>query len=97
MFIWDVEEGNIKSFIEVKDDLAGGRNQNDRTSAKKSTKNKHMTSVALSPNGEFVIGEGNSKKHLLIRFEAQGSIEEVRYYLESFAGWSASQVEFKEC
>jgi hypothetical protein len=33
MFIWDVEEGNIKSFIEVKDDLAGGRNQDDRTSA----------------------------------------------------------------
>ena len=61
MFIWDVEEGNIKNFIEVKDDLAGGGNQDDRTSAKKSTKNKHMTSVALSPNGEFVIGGGNSK------------------------------------
>lgn len=59
--MWDVEEGNIKSFIEVKDDLAGGRNQDDRTSAKKSTKNKFMTSVALSPNGEFVIGGGNSK------------------------------------
>jgi hypothetical protein len=26
MFVWDVEEGNIKSFIEAKDDLAGGRN-----------------------------------------------------------------------
>jgi hypothetical protein len=29
MFVWDVEEGNIKSFIEAKDDLAGGRNQDD--------------------------------------------------------------------
>ena len=61
MFIWDVEEGNIKSFIEVKDDLAGGRNQDDRKSTKKSTKNKHRTSVALSANGEFVIGGGNFK------------------------------------
>ena len=61
MFIWDVEEGNIKNFIEVKDDLAGGGNQDDRKSAKKSTKNKHITSGALSPNGEFVIDGGNSK------------------------------------
>lgn len=61
MFIWDAEEGNIKSFIEARDDLAGGRNQDDRMSAKKSTKNKHMSSVALSPNGDFVIGGGNSK------------------------------------
>lgn len=61
MFIWDVEEGNIKSFIEARDDLAGGRNQEDRMSAKKSTKNKHMSAVALSPNGDYVIGGGNSK------------------------------------
>jgi len=61
MFVWDSEEGNIKSFIEAKDDLAGGRHQDDRMSAKKSTKNKHMSAVALSPNGDFVIGGGNSK------------------------------------
>ena len=61
MFIRDVIEENIKNFIEVKDDLAGGGNQDDRTSAKKSTKNKHMKSGALSSNGEFVIDGGNSK------------------------------------
>ena len=33
----------------------------DRNTAKSSTKNKHFTSVDLSPNGEFVIGGGNSK------------------------------------
>jgi len=25
MFLWDAEEGNIKSFIECRQDLAGGR------------------------------------------------------------------------
>ena len=35
--------------------------QDDRNTAQKSTKNKHFTSVDLSPNGEFVIGGGNSK------------------------------------
>lgn len=61
MFVWDVEESNVKSFIEARDDLAGGRGQDDRMSAKKSTKNKHLSAVALSPNGDFVIGGGNSK------------------------------------
>ena len=61
MMIWDSEEAQIKSFIEYKSDLLGGRLQDDRSSAKKSTKNKHFTSVDLSPNGEFVIGGGNSK------------------------------------
>ena len=35
--------------------------QDDRKTAKNSTKNKHFTSVTLSPNGEFCIGGGNSK------------------------------------
>ena len=35
--------------------------QDDRNTAKSSTKNKHFNSVDLSPNGEFVIGGGNSK------------------------------------
>jgi periodic tryptophan protein 2 len=61
MFVWDAEEGNIKSFIETRNDIAGGRHQDDRNTAKTSTKNKHLTTVALSPNGEFVIGGGNSK------------------------------------
>lgn len=35
--------------------------RDDRNSAKKSTKNKYFNSLAVSPNGEFVIGGGNSK------------------------------------
>ena len=41
--------------------MQGGRLQDDRTTAKLSTKNKHFTAVDLSPNGEYAIGGGNSK------------------------------------
>ena len=61
MFIWDAEDGNIKSFIEYKNDLQGGRLSEERSTAKTSTRNKHFTTVNMSPNGEFVIGGGNSK------------------------------------
>ena len=61
MFIWDAEEGNIRSFIEYRNDLQGGRLSDERNTAKTSTRNKHFTTVNLSPNGEFVIGGGNSK------------------------------------
>ena len=61
MFLWDADSGDIKSFIECKKDLAGGRLQEDRNTASKSTKNKHFNSLSLSPNGDFCIGGGNSK------------------------------------
>lgn len=39
----------------------GGRLKEDRTTAKNSSKNKHFNSVSYSPNGELIIGGGNSK------------------------------------
>jgi periodic tryptophan protein 2 len=33
----------------------------ERFSAKNSSRNKHFNSIAISPNGEFIIGGGNSK------------------------------------
>ena len=59
--IWDSDEGQVRSFVEYRRDLQGGRLQNDRSTAESSTKNKHFATVDLSPNGEFVIGGGNSK------------------------------------
>jgi len=59
--IWDSDEGQVRSFVEYRRDLQGGRLQNDRSTAASSTKNKHFATVDLSPNGEFVIGGGNSK------------------------------------
>lgn len=61
MYLWQSEDGHLLGMIDVKLDIAGGRLQEDRVSAKNSTKNKHLNSVAISPNGEFIIGGGNSK------------------------------------
>lgn len=47
--------------IDCKQDISGGRLQDERVTAKKSTRNKHFNSVAISPNGEFILGGGNSK------------------------------------
>ena len=33
MFLWDSDEGNIKSFIECRNDVSGGRLQQDRNTA----------------------------------------------------------------
>lgn len=61
IFVWDQEQSGIKSVIECRMDIQGGRLRNDRNSAKRSTKNKHFNTIAISPNGQFIIGGGNSK------------------------------------
>ena len=61
LFIWDTESGNMKSFLECRTDICGGRGQDDRNTAKNSTKNKHFTSLAMSPAGDYLIGGANSK------------------------------------
>lgn len=65
MHIWEALEGNLKGVIECKSDIQGGRMKEDRVTAKNSTKNKHFNSIAISPNGEFIIGGGNSKNIFL--------------------------------
>eukprot|EP00347_Sterkiella_histriomuscorum_P002397 403368319 len=61
MYMWQADEGHLIGTIDCKNDLAGGRMRDDRTTAKNSTKNKHFNSIAISPNGDFIIGGGNSK------------------------------------
>jgi len=61
MFLWDADSGDIKSFVECRQDLMGGRLQADRNTASKSTKNKHFNTLALSPNGDYVLAGGNGK------------------------------------
>lgn len=68
--------------------------KDDRMTAKNSTKNKHFSSLSISPNGDYVIGGGNSKniclydiKHklLLRRFAVtqNRSLDGVLYKLNS--------------
>ena len=62
VFIWDSETSNVKGFLECRNDIAGGRLQDDRNTAKNSTKNKSFNSVAMSPAfGDLLVGGGNSK------------------------------------
>ena len=61
MYMWQAAEGNLIGIIDCKDDIAGGRLREERVTAKNSSRNKHFNTVAISPNGEFVIGGGNSK------------------------------------
>jgi len=65
IYTWQAEEGHLIGIIDCKDDVAGGRLRDDRVSAKNSTKNKHFNSIAVSPNGDFILGGGNSK-HLCL-------------------------------
>lgn len=94
IYIWDQEANSIKGIIECKHDIQGGRLRDDRNSAKKSTKNKYFNSLSVSPNGEFVIGGGNSKniclydiknKIMLRRFAItqNRSLDGVLYMLNS--------------
>ncbi len=59
--MWQSDEGHMIGMIDIKLDIAGGRLQNERVTAKNSTRNKHFNSIAISPNGEHIIGGGNSK------------------------------------
>lgn len=59
--MWQAEEGNLIGIIDCKDDIAGGRLRDERNTAKTSSRNKHFNSISVSPNGEFIIGGGNSK------------------------------------
>ena len=61
IYTWEAENGSILGIIDCKDDIAGGRLRDDRMTARNSTKNKHFNSISISPNGDFVIGGGNSK------------------------------------
>jgi len=62
VMIWDAETGSMKGFLECSKDIAGGRLQDDRNTAKTSTKNKSFNSIALSPAfGDLLVGGGNSK------------------------------------
>ena len=59
--MWQAADATLLGIIDCKDDISGGRLREERFSAKNSTRNKHFNSIAISPNGEFIIGGGNSK------------------------------------
>lgn len=45
---WDKDSANIKAIKECKGDIKGGRLNDDRNTANKSTKNKYFNSIDIS-------------------------------------------------
>eukprot|EP00698_Gefionella_okellyi_P013776 TRINITY_DN3791_c0_g1_i1.p1 TRINITY_DN3791_c0_g1~~TRINITY_DN3791_c0_g1_i1.p1 ORF type:complete len:848 (-),score=140.28 TRINITY_DN3791_c0_g1_i1:1180-3519(-) len=58
---FDVVEGKLSTTIEGRRDIAGGRHQDDRRSAKNSSAGKSFTTICYSADGLYVLAGGNSK------------------------------------
>ena len=61
IYLWSSEDSSLLGILDAKSDLAGGRLRDERVSAKNSTRNKYLTTVAVSPTGDFFLGGGNTK------------------------------------
>ena len=61
VIIYDREDGNIRTTIDCKNDIRGGRHTDDRNTSKGSTKNCYFNSICYNSTGENILGGGNSK------------------------------------
>jgi len=61
LVFFDTDSGDQTGVIEGSRDVSGGRRNNDRTTAKNGTHNKHFTSVCYTADGSCIIAGGRSK------------------------------------
>lgn len=59
--VWDVKDGEQVATIDGLRDIAGGRRDGDKISAKNNSISKHFTSVCYSADGTCVLAGGRSK------------------------------------
>uniref|UniRef100_K3X6G0 Small-subunit processome Utp12 domain-containing protein n=1 Tax=Globisporangium ultimum (strain ATCC 200006 / CBS 805.95 / DAOM BR144) TaxID=431595 RepID=K3X6G0_GLOUD len=59
--VWDTKEGELVSTIDGMRDIAGGRRDADKITAKNNAISKHFTSVCYSADGSCVLASGRSK------------------------------------
>ncbi|WVR09619.1 hypothetical protein IAU60_006691 [Kwoniella sp. DSM 27419] len=67
----DVAEGQIKSVIEGRKDISGGRKIDDRLTASNNAASKYFNSVAYTADGACVLA-GGSSKYVVIYDRAEG-------------------------
>lgn len=106
--LWDAKEGELVGSIDGLRDIAGGRRDGDKISAKNNSISKHFTSVCYSADGACVLASGRSKficiyetsqQLLLKKFQISHnrSLDGVLDYLNSAdmtrAGLSKSELE----
>jgi periodic tryptophan protein 2 len=58
---WNVEDGRLKSEIDGRRDIAGGRKLNDRMTSDNNAASRYFTSICYSADGSCVLAGGNSK------------------------------------
>ncbi|DAZ99051.1 TPA: hypothetical protein N0F65_010937, partial [Lagenidium giganteum] len=59
--VWEVKDGELVATIDGARDIAGGRKNADKISAKSNSMSKHFTSVCYSADGSCVLAGGRSK------------------------------------
>ncbi|KAL7424572.1 U3 snoRNP protein [Cryptotrichosporon argae] len=69
----DIAEGQVKSVIEGRRDISGGRKVEDRTTAANNAATKHFTSVAWTADGSCVLA-GGSSKYVVLYARAEGVV-----------------------
>ncbi|KAK6909144.1 hypothetical protein I203_103159 [Kwoniella mangroviensis CBS 8507] len=67
----DVEEGQIKSVIEGRKDISGGRKMDDRLTAANNAASKYFNSVTYTADGTCVLA-GGSSKYIIIYDRQEG-------------------------
>jgi periodic tryptophan protein 2 len=58
---WDVQDARLKSVIEGRKDIQGGRKVSDARAAMNSTSNCNFTSICYSSDGKSLLAGGNSR------------------------------------
>ena len=71
LYTWDIETGSIKNILDVSRDIWGGRLNDEKISAKNSTRNKYLNTIHYNLPGNLLICGGNSQYVLIYDMQYQ--------------------------
>ena len=71
LYTWDIETGSIKNILDVSRDIWGGRLNDEKISAKNSTRNKFLNTIHYNLPGNLLICGGNSQYVLIYDMQYQ--------------------------
>ena len=71
LYTWDIETGSIKNILDVSRDIWGGRLNEEKISAKNSTRNKFLNTIHYNLPGNLLICGGNSQYVLIYDMQYQ--------------------------
>jgi periodic tryptophan protein 2 len=78
IYVWDVENGTQLCTIEGRHDISGGRLTTDVVTADNSSRSKHFTTVAYSPDGSFILAGGHSKYVCIYSIASQSLVKKFQ-------------------